>query len=88
MVLSASRDNTLSIVDGFSLVADTPPQLYNADGFRIPYLWSRARFRYTLTHTPSIVYVLPLAALQRCTALHPVFELATSLHALRTVQTL
>lgn len=45
MILTASRDNTLGILDGCSLVPDTPPKLFRAEGFRLPYLWSRARFR-------------------------------------------
>lgn len=44
MILTASRDNTLGILDGCSLVPDTPPKLFRAEGFRVPYLWSRARF--------------------------------------------
>ena len=45
LVLTASKDNTLGLLDGCSLVADTPPRTFRADGFRIPYQWSRARFR-------------------------------------------
>jgi hypothetical protein len=43
-VLTGSRDNTLGLLDGCSLVADTPPRKFTAEGFRLPYLWSRARF--------------------------------------------
>ena len=45
VVLTASKDNTVGLLDGCSLIADTPPRLFRADGVRVPYQWSRSRFR-------------------------------------------